>query len=67
MNKKTNISLDSIANAYSRYVSTICYRMIQNEEIAKEASQQVWVEIVKSFPNFKNESNVSRSTHGGAV
>ncbi len=52
-------ALDSIARDYGRFVSSVCRRMIQDEEIAKEAAQQVWVEVVKSFPSFRGESKVS--------
>ncbi|HWR71903.1 MAG TPA: sigma-70 family RNA polymerase sigma factor, partial [Nitrospirota bacterium] len=52
-------ALDCIARDYGRLVSSICRRMIQNEETARDAAQQVWVEVVKSFPSFRGDSKVS--------
>jgi RNA polymerase sigma factor (sigma-70 family) len=52
-------SLDDIASEYGKLVSSVCRRMIRDEEVAKEAAQQVWLEIVKSFPSFRGESKVS--------
>ncbi len=52
-------SLDDIAHTYGRMVSSICRRMIFDEDIAKDAAQQVWVEIVKSYPSFRGESKIS--------
>jgi len=54
-----NLSLEQIAQAYGRMVSSICRRMITDEDIARDAAQQVWVEIVKSYPSFRGESKVS--------
>ncbi len=53
------VSLDDIARDYGRMVSSICRRMIFDEDIAKDAAQQVWVEIVRSFPSFRGDSKVS--------
>jgi RNA polymerase sigma-70 factor (ECF subfamily) len=52
-------SLDDIAREYGKLVSSVCRRMIRDEEVAKEAAQQVWLEIVKSFPSFRGESKIS--------
>jgi len=53
------ITVDDIAREHGRLVSSICRRMIYDEEIARDAAQQVWVEIVKSFPSFRGESKIS--------
>ncbi len=52
-------TLDSIASDYGRMVSSICRRMITDEETARDAAQQVWIEITKSFPSFRGESKIS--------
>ena len=52
-------SLDDIARDYSRMVSTVCRRMILDAETARDAAQQVWTEIVKSYPSFRGESKIS--------
>ncbi len=53
------LSLEVIARDYGRMVSSVCRRMITDEELARDAAQQVWVEITKSFPSFRGESKVS--------
>lgn len=54
-----NFPLDTIAREYGRMVSSICRRMITDEETARDAAQQAWTEIVKSFPSFRSESKIS--------
>ncbi len=54
-----NISLDDIAEHYGKLVSSVCRRMIMDEDLARDAAQQVWVELVKSFPSFRGESKIS--------
>jgi RNA polymerase sigma factor (sigma-70 family) len=55
----TNLSLDHIARDYGRMVSSVCRRMITDEETARDAAQQVWAEIVRSYPSFRGESKIS--------
>jgi RNA polymerase sigma factor (sigma-70 family) len=55
----SDLSLESIAHQYGRMVSSICRRMIGNEETARDAAQQVWVEITKNYPSFRGESKIS--------
>ncbi len=57
--RTTPLSLDSIAREYGKLVSSLCRRMIMDEETARDAAQQVWVEITKSFPSFRGESKIS--------
>ena len=54
-----NLSLDTIARVYGKMVSSVCRRMIMDEETARDAAQQVWVEVTKSFPSFRGESKIS--------
>lgn len=44
---------------YGKMVSAICRKMLQNNEIAEDAAQEVWVEVVKSYPQFDNRSKFS--------
>jgi RNA polymerase sigma factor (sigma-70 family) len=53
------LSLDAIARDYGKMVSSICRRMIRDEETARDAAQHVWLEITKSFPSFRGESKIS--------
>lgn len=53
------LSLDSLARDYGKMVSSVCRRMIMEDETARDAAQQVWVEITRSFPSFRGESKIS--------
>ena len=53
------LTLDAIARHHGKLVSAVCRRMIMNEDVARDAAQQVWVEIVKSYPSFRGDSKIS--------
>jgi RNA polymerase sigma factor (sigma-70 family) len=55
------LSLDTttLVREYGGLVSAICNRMIQDRDIAEDASQQVWLEVIKSLPGFRGESKIS--------
>lgn len=57
--ENTYLSLNDIAHTYGKLVSSVCRRMIQDMELASDAAQEVWVQIVKSYPTFKGESKLS--------
>ncbi len=57
--QESGFTLDSIARDYGKMVSSICRRLITDEETARDAAQQVWVEVTKSFPAFRGESKIS--------
>lgn len=57
--KVGSLDVDRLAEDYGTLVSVLAHRMIQNKEIAKEAAQEVWYEILKSLPSFKGESELS--------
>jgi RNA polymerase sigma-70 factor (ECF subfamily) len=59
ISENSKFTLDDIAQEYGKLVSSVCRRMITDEDIARDAAQQVWVEIVKSFPSFRGESKIS--------
>ena len=44
---------------YGKMVSILSKRMISNTAIAEEAAQEVWVEVMKSLPSFREESKLS--------
>jgi len=56
---KHHAALDAVAGDYGRMVSSICRKMIWDEDAARDAAQQVWIEIVKSYPTFRGESKIS--------
>jgi RNA polymerase sigma-70 factor (ECF subfamily) len=51
--------LKTIVDKYGTMISSISHRMIQNREIAKEATQEVWYEVFKSLPSFNGNSELS--------
>lgn len=53
------MTLEEIAEEHGGFVSAICRRLIRDEEAAKEAAQQAWVEIVKSYPSFRGEAKLT--------
>lgn len=48
------MTIEYIVENYSRMVTSICRRMIQNKEAAKDAVQEVWFEVVKSLKSFQS-------------
>lgn len=57
--KNITIDKDRLASEYGNYVSSLANRMIINQEIAKEAAQETWFEILKSLPSFSHKSKIS--------
>jgi RNA polymerase sigma-70 factor (ECF subfamily) len=52
---KTGVSVAGLIEDYGRMVSSICRRMIQDEDSA----QEVWLEVMKSLPSFQGAAKVS--------
>lgn len=44
---------------FGKMISILSGRMISNKESARDASQEVWIEILRSLPSFNNESKLS--------
>lgn len=53
------IVLESLVKEYGRMVSSICRRMIQDENTAQDVAQQSWLEIIRSLPSFRGEAKIS--------
>ncbi|MCD7971494.1 MAG: sigma-70 family RNA polymerase sigma factor [Candidatus Azobacteroides sp.] len=52
-------SLKEVAENYGVFVSGIAHRMIRNKELAREAAQEVWVEIITCYPTFRGDAALS--------
>jgi len=52
------LSNDDITK-YGRMVSVLAKRMISRKEVAEEAAQEVWLEVMKSLPSYRRESKLS--------
>ncbi len=50
---------DIAVREYGPLISSICRRLIQDPEIAEDAAQEVWVQVIKSLPSFKGDSKLS--------
>lgn len=55
----SNMTIEYIVENYGSMVASICRRMIQNKEAAKDAVQEVWLEVAKSLKSFRGESKIS--------
>ena len=55
----SKIDKAELVNQFGDKISRLSYRMIWDKELAKEATQEVWYEILKSLDNFRAESNIS--------
>lgn len=53
------LDLKELVEKFGTMVSGISHRMIQNKELAKEASQEVWYEVIKSINSFNGNSELS--------
>ena len=53
------ISVDQLVHDYGLMVSAVCIRMMQSEDTAKEAAQEIWLEVIKSLPSFQRRSKLS--------
>ena len=54
-----NYISDNEISEYGKMISIISNRMISNKETARDAAQEVWIEILNSISSFKNESKLS--------
>ena len=56
---KVKIDIHQIIKDFGQKISSLSHRMISNKEIAKEAAQEVWYEIIKSLSSYKAQSSIS--------
>ena len=57
--KQYSVSADQLVYDYGSMVSAICRRMMQDEETAREAAQEIWLEVMESLPSFQGRSKFS--------
>ncbi len=56
---KINIDQEQLVEQFGNKISSLAHRMIWDKELAKEAAQEVWCEILKSLGNFRSESSIA--------
>lgn len=55
----TIIDKEKLVEQYGNKISGLSYRMITDRNVAEEAAQEVWYEILKSLSSFKGNSSLS--------
>lgn len=58
-NNNNNLELENLVDNYGRMVAALCRRMIRESDQARDAAQEVWLEVCKSLPDFRGEAKVS--------
>lgn len=53
------INKETIVQQYGKMVSALAHRTIRNKQVAQEAAQEVWLEILNSFDRFEGKSQLS--------
>lgn len=53
------LSPEALVSEYGRLVSSLCWRMTRDEEVAREAAQEVWVAVLEGLSGFRGESSLS--------
>ena len=53
------IDLTKLVDRFGNKISQLAHRMILNKELAKEAAQEVWFEVIKSVESFRQDSDIS--------
>jgi len=54
-----NVLSEADIKEYGKMISVLSNRIISKKEIAQEAAQEVWIEVIKSMPSFRNASKLS--------
>lgn len=54
-----DIEKDQLVKKYGLKISQLAHRMIHQKQLAEEAAQEVWFEIIKSIHSFKEKSDIS--------
>ncbi len=57
MEAKPNVA--GLIEDYGRMVSSLCRRMVRNEDSAQDAAQEAWLEVMRSLPSFQGTAKVS--------
>ena len=52
-------AFSNLVDGYKDLVFTLAIRMLGNREEAEEVSQDVFIKVYKSLPNFKGDSKIS--------
>jgi len=50
---------DNEIQEYGKLISILSNRMVSNKDVAEEAAQEVWIELLRSLPKFRGDSKLS--------
>lgn len=53
------MKLEDLIEPYGKMISTVCRRMIQDEDKAQDAAQDVWVNIADGLSSFRGDAKIS--------
>jgi RNA polymerase sigma factor (sigma-70 family) len=56
---KLKIDKNQLVEQFGMKISRLARRMIQNNDLASDAAQEVWYELVKSINSFRGDSDIS--------
>ncbi len=59
MRRGKTVPFERIVSEYGPMVTSICRRMIQNEEDARDAAQEVWMAVFQGLPGFRGDAKLS--------
>lgn len=57
--KDADINLEQLVADYGALVSSVCRRMVRNEEDAKDAAQEAWAEIIKGLSDYRGDAKLA--------
>jgi len=63
MNVDPRVSPQELIKDYGQLVSSLAYQFFGNQEDAREAAQEAWVEILGALPGFQGKSSLSTWIH----
>lgn len=52
------MEFNQIVHNYKDRILNVCYRFVLNKEDAEDLTQEVFIEIYKSFGSFKGDSGI---------
>lgn len=55
----TDLTLEKIIEKYGQMVPAVARRMVQDEFLAKDIAQEIWIEGMQSLDSFRGDSKFS--------
>lgn len=58
MNKTESLDLDRLYSTHQQFVRRVCYRVVKDEQIAEDLTQDVFVQVLKNVHRFDGRSHI---------